>query len=309
MKLHPESKPYRKGYLKTGEGHEIYYELSGNQRGKPVLFVHGGPGGGCSPSDACFFSPRKFNVIFFDQRGAGRSRPSGSTKANTTPDLVRDMQRLLKHLGIRKVFLFGSSWGSTLSLAYAVKHPETVSGMLLCGVFLGTRKEIMQVFGGGAKQYFPDAWERFESMAPKKERGKILDYYVRKMKSKNKMVRKRHVYEWGLYELSMVRLAPSPQKIKKILRTPGLESMYLLEAHYMKNNCFLADGYLLKKAGSLKVPVTIVQGRYDVITPPQAAWKLHKALPRSKLVFTTAGHGSGDQGNAEAIMEELKKLK
>ena len=309
MKPHPKIKPYKTGHLNVGKGHKIYYELVGNPRGKPILFVHGGPGGGCSADDRRFFNPKKFNVILFDQRGAGRSKPFASTHANTTPELVEDMQKLLSHLGIKKAFLFGGSWGSTLSLAYAAQHPQSVTGMMLRGIFLATPEETKHAFGGGAQKHFPEAWERFTSIVPKSKRNKIVDYYLSKMTSKNKAVRRKHSYEWSYYEMSMLKLKSSPEDIKKSLSKHNFESLSVLEAHYAKNDFFIKKGHLLKSAKKMKMPVVIIQGRYDAITPPIAAWKLHKTLPRSKLIFTVAGHGSSDQGNTQAILKELKKIK
>ena len=308
MKLYPKIKPYRHGFLKVGDGHEIYFELVGNPKGKPVLFVHGGPGGGCSPSDRRFFNPKKFNVLLFDQRGSGRSTPFASTKNNTTQKLVSDMRKLLKFLNMEKVFLFGGSWGSTLSLAYAVKHPKTVTGMMLRGIFLGTKEEINYTFGGGAEYYYPDAWERFVSMVPKSKRKNMLAYYLKKMQNGSRKSRRKHSYEWAYYELSMIRLKSKREDIVKNLKKYNFESLSVLEAHYMISNCFMADNYLLRNARNLKMPVTIIQGRYDIITPPIAAWNLNKTLKKSKLIFTTSGHGSSDRENTETIIKELKKI-
>jgi proline iminopeptidase len=307
MKLFPKIRPYRKGYLDVSDGHKLYYELCGNPKGKPVLYVHGGPGAGCKESDRRFFNPKKFNIVLFDQRGAGRSKPFASTKANTTQKLVQDMRQLLQFLKIKKVFLFGGSWGSTLSLVYGLTYPETVSGMLLRGIFLATKEEIKHAFER-VNEYFPDAWERFVSMVPKNNRRNVISYYLEKMKSKNKRVAEKYAYEWAYYELSMLNLDMPRKKVIESLRKYNYRSLAILEAHYMKNNCFLPHNFILKNAHKLKMPVTIVHGRYDVICTPLAAYLLHKKIKHSRLFFVLSGHGANDANMQSKLLEEMKKF-
>ncbi len=314
MELFPKIRPYRHGYLDVGDGHSLYYELCGNPKAKPVLFIHGGPGQGCSPNSRRFFNPKKWNIILFDQRGAGRSKPFASTKANTTWKLVSDIRKLLQFLKIGKVFLFGGSWGSTLSLVYAIKHPETVTGILLRGVFLGRKWDMYYTFGGGAEEYFPDSWERFASKVPKGIRGnssKLMRYYYQKMLSKNKAVARKYAFEWSRYELSMLKLSMPEKAIKAVMKEYNYISLATLECHYMVNKCFLPENYILKNAhriSSRKIPVSIVQGRYDILCPPIQAWLLHKAIPKSKLVLLPGGHGSSEVGVKEMLVGEMKRM-
>lgn len=314
-KLFPKIKPYRHGYLGVGDGHKLYYELCGNPKGKPVLYVHGGPGAGCDENSRRFFSPKVWNVILFDQRGANRSKPFGSLKANTTWKLVQDIRQLLKFLNVKKVFLFGGSWGSTLSVVYAIKHPETVSGMLLRGVFLGRKEDVMYTYGGGAEDYFPEAWERFVSIVPKGKRNDVIGYYVRQMRSRNKRTSSKFAFEFAYYELSLLKLTMTHKDVMKIMGKksshPGHKSMAIIESSYMQNNCFLPNGYILKnisKLNKFKIPVSIVQGRYDALCPPMQAWLLHKALPKSKLSLVTGGHGSSELTVQSELVEEMRRM-
>ena len=310
-KLWPKIKPYRKGYLKVSDGYKLYYELCGNEKGKPVLFVHGGPGAGCSENDRRFFNPKKYSIILFDQRGAGRSKPFASIKANTTWKLVEDINKLLQFLKIDKVFLFGGSWGSTLSLIYATNYPETVTGMLLRGIFLGTKPEIKFLYGGAAALFFPDAWERLASLAPAAKRNNLaafINYYLNKMLSKNKEEREKYTYEWARYELSLLKLNMPEKEVRKTMKEFNYRSLAVLEAHYLGKSCFLPQNYILKNCGKLKIPVSIVHGRYDVICAPSAAYALHKKLKQSKLFFTLAGHGSRDEGNVQRLVSEMERM-
>lgn len=315
VKLFPKIKPYRRGYLDVGDGHKLYYELCGNPKGKPLLYLHGGPGAGCDENSRRFFDPKAWNIILFDQRGANRSRPFGSLRANTTWKLVSDIRKLLRFLNVKKVFLFGGSWGSTLALVYAVKHPETVTGMLLRGVFLGRKEDIRYTYGGGAEDYFPDAWERFVSHVPPRHRNDVIGYYVRQMQSKNRRISSRFAFEFAYYELSLLKLSMTHRDVMKIMGKasshPGHKSMAIIESYYMKNNCFLPRNYILKNIGKIskqKIPVTIVQGRYDMLCPPMQAWQLHKALPKSRLVFAISGHGSGDPPLTAKLVEEMRRM-
>ncbi len=315
VKLFPKIRPYRHGYLNVGDGHKLYYELCGNPKGNPVLFVHGGPGAGCSKKDRRFFNPKVWNIILFDQRGANRSKPFGSLKANTTWKLVSDMRQLLEFLNIKKAFLFGGSWGSTLSLVYAIKHPETVTGMLLRGVFLGRKEDIMYTYGGGAENYFPDAWERFVSHVPPSRRNDVIGYYAGQMQSKNRRIINKFAFEFAYYELSLLKLNMTHRDVMKIMGKasshPGHKSMAIIESYYMKKGCFLPKDYILNNISrirKLKIPVAIVQGRYDVICPPYQAWQLHKALPKSRLVLTISGHGSSDPPLTSKLVEEVKRM-
>lgn len=314
--LYPLRKPYRKGYLRVSDGCQIYYHLYGNQKGKPVLYLHGGPGAGTKPGDAKYFNPRTYNVVLFDQRGAGKSRPFASTKANTTWKLVDDITALLDHLGIKKVFLFGGSWGSTLALVYAIKNPKRITGMLLRGIFLSTREEKEAIFsqGGYSANLFPDAWERFASHAPKKLRKDyvaLTEYYISKMHSQNSRVSDKYRREWFIYEVSMLALNMTKKDVDNYLRKGTYKAMAPFEAHYYggRNLCFLSGNFIEKNARRLsRIPTVIVHGRYDALCMPASAWKLHKMLPKSKIYFIISGHHPHDKTMALKLKEEMDKF-
>jgi len=310
MKLFPKIKPYRHGYLAVRDGHKLYYELCGNPKGKPVIYLHGGPGGGCSEDNRRFFNPKIWNILLFDQRGSGRSKPFGSTRANNTWKLVDDIRKLLRFLKIEKTFLFGGSWGSTLALVYAIKYPKTVSGMLLRGIFLSRDADVRSTYDDGGL-YFPDALERLQSLVPKscrQDSKKMMAYYLGRMKSKNAKVAKKYAFEWSYYEMSMIKLNSTQKEVLKILKGFNYRSLAVMETYYLKNNCFLPENYILNNAHKLKMPVSIVQGRYDTICPPVQAWLLHKALPQSKLFFMHASHGSMDPEIESKLVEEMKRM-
>lgn len=302
-------KTYRKGYLNVGEGHSIYYELSGNPKGKNVMFVHGGPGGGSSQNDKRFFNPKAFNIITFDQRGSGKSKPFASIRNNTTFRLVEDMKKLLDFLNIKKIILFGGSWGSTLSLVYAIKYPETVKAMILRGIFLGTKEE-NDYFVYNAKDTFPEAWIKMISLVPEKFRKNIMRYYLHMMLYKDKEIKKKYAYSWAEYEFSISKLMPNEKKVKEILRKVKYEAFSVIELHYLINNCFLPKDFILKNASRLKgINITLVHGRYDNVCPPISSYKIHRRIPNSKLIFTIAGHAASEEETEKALVKEMDKLK
>ena len=304
IKFYPKTRPYKKGHLQVSKTHKIYYEFVGNPKGKPVIFLHGGPGGYISPDNRRWFNPKKFNVILFDQRGCGKSAPSGNLEENTTQDLVSDIKKLSEFAGFKKFIVFGRSWGSSLALAYAITHPKTVKALVLGGVFLATPEEVKRTFLE-SKNYFPELWDEFSSPVPK---GKgIIGHYLDKMCSGSKKSRTSHIKKWLTFNLSMMSLR-MPKNIDKFFEDTDFESTSAIETHYIKNNFFMRKNHILKNAGRLKMPVLIFQGRYDIVTPPVSAWALHKKLPNSKIEFTIAGHTGRDEENAEAILKIMKKL-
>lgn len=299
-------KTYNKGYLHVGDKHYIYYELSGNPRGKPVIFIHGGPGGECRNDDKRFFNPRIFNIITFDQRGSGKSKPFASIKDNTTFKLVEDIKKLLDFLCIKKVILFGGSWGSTLSLVYAIKYPETVKAMVIRGIFLGTKEE-NDYFAYNAKYTFPEAWEKMISLVPMNKRNNIMEYYYTMIKSRNS---KKYALAWATYELSVFKLKYSKEKVNEILKKIKYKAFSLIELHYLTHNCFLPKDYILNNANRLRnIPITIVQGRYDKVCPPSSAHNLHKKIPNSRLTYTIAGHSASDEETEKILVKEMNKFK
>jgi len=309
MKPHKTRTSYKKGFVNVGQGHELYYECYGNPKAKPVLFLHGGPGGGFRKTDKRFFNPKKFNVIFFDQRGCGKSKPFASLKNNKTANLVEDCKKLLAFLGLEKVFLFGGSWGSTLGLCYAIKYPETVSGMLLRGIFLSNSQDLDYFIEGPAREMFPKQWQRFIENVPKTERRQIVEFYAKKINSKNKKISKKYGFEFAVYEQSIMRLEYDQKKVLKKLKKWKKNTWPLIESHYLANKCFLPENHILKNAHKISnIPTIIVHGRYDCVCSPKSALKLHKKLKKSRLTFVAAGHSASDKAIEQKILAEMKKL-
>ncbi len=300
-------KPYKKGYLKVGNGHRLYYECCGNQKGIPTVFLHGGPGAGFNEGHKKFFDFKKFNVLFFDQRGAGRSKPFASLESNTTADLVSDLNLLLDYLGLTKVLIFGGSWGSTLALVFAIQNPKRVIGLILRGIFLGNKASKKHYLEGGVSSFAPEAWERFVNFVPASARKNLVDFYYQKFLSKDIKVQKKYAFEWTLYEMSIISLKPIPDLIKSIRKEATFHSLAALECHYIKNNCFIPDDYILNNCSKLKaIPISIVQGNYDLVCPPIGAYQLKQKLKHAKLTRVTAGHSSSEPEVLQALVKELK---
>lgn len=308
MKLFPSRKPYRTGFLPVGDGHELFYALYGNPKGSPVLFVHGGPGAGCGKYAYRHFNPRLFNILTIDQRGAGKSKPFAGLRGNTTQKLVGDLHKFLKFLKIKKTLLFGGSWGSCLSLCYAIKYPESVLGMVLRGIYLGSRPENDYFLNGYARTHFPEVWERFVSFVPK---GKNPSkHYWKMMNSKNNKTAHKYCYEWSVYEGNMLHLVYNPKKIAKEYRGNWVVPLARFEAKYLMNDCFLPKNYILKNCHKIKdIPLSIAHGRYDFVCTPEFAYKLHKALPKSKLFMITSGHSASDPEMRKIMMREIHLLR
>lgn len=300
---------YKKGYFKVSPKHQLYWELFGNPKGIPVVYFHGGPGAGFSESSKRFFDSKVFNVLFFDQRGSGRSKPFASTEENTTDALAEDTAKLMKHLGFGKSLLFGGSWGSTLALVFAIRHSELTKGLILRGIFLAHKKDINHYVSGGVQKHFPEKWERFVSLVPKNKRGEIATYYLSQMKSKNPEVAEKYAFEWAYYEMSMIKMKVTEKKILKDLAEYSYKSLALLEAHYMANMCFLPENYILKNAAKLShLPVSIIHGRYDFVCPPINAYDLHKKIKGSKLHVVIAGHSASEKAIEKTLIRELSRL-
>ncbi len=298
------------GHVPVPGGHELYYELFGAPDGLPVLFLHGGPGAGFTEQDKRFFDPEKHRVLFFDQRGAGRSRPFAGLKNNTTGDLIRDINLLLERFSMDRVLLFGGSWGSTLALVYAIRYPERVSGLLLRGIFPAHSESIRYYVDGGVRTFFPEAWERFLSHVPEKNRRNPSRYYFRMMQSRDASLREKFSYEWAFYEFSIFRQRAMPEKeIEAELRNFSYRSLAPMEAWYVKNNFFLPENYIFDHAEALEqFPIAIVHGRYDMICPPVYAWELHRKIPGSRLIFTHAGHAATEPETEAALKKELELM-
>ena len=305
--LYPPLEPLRTGYFAVSDDHELYWEVSGNPDGIPVIVLHGGPGGIASPEMRQFFDPKRFYMLLFDQRGAVRSRPTAEGRENTTELLIEDINQLRDHVGIEgKAILFGGSWGTTLALAYAETHPDMVAGMLLRGVFLATREDIDYFYHGGAAAQFPEAWERLRGILPEPE---SLDYprqLFEMATGEDPEAAKLAIEEWALYEVRMVSVSMTDETAKSILEqyADSLKSFSVLENWYMMNGCFLEDGQLLRDADRIAhIPTFIVHGRFDVICRPQGAWELAQRLDDVHLEITAhAGHSQNEPANLEALV-------
>jgi proline iminopeptidase len=300
--LYGEIEPKNMGYLEV-DGHEIYFEESGNLEGLPVLFLHGGPGAGTNAKHRRFFDPSKYRIILMDQRGCGKSRPFASLEKNTTWDLVKDIERLREKLGVEKWVVFGGSWGSTLSLIYAISHPERVKALVVRGIFLARKEEVSWFYGGGAGNLFPEEWERFRDFIPKDERNDLLHAYHKRLMSND---RKDAAYAWSRWEGMTVRLETDPEFLNYFTEANHADAVARIEAHYFVNGAFLPlDNWILENAYKLKnIPTTIIHGRYDVICPAKSAWDLFKVMPHAKLIMVpAAGHSASDVGMQDALLD------
>ncbi len=302
--LYPPIEPYRTGMLRVSDVHEIYFEESGNPQGKPVVFVHGGPGGGTDPKQRRFFDPAAYRIVLFDQRGCGKSKPHASLEANTTWDLVADMERIREHLGIDRWQVFGGSWGSTLALAYAETFPQRVTELVLRGIFMLRKQEIDWFYQRGASAIYPDAWEGYLAPIPEAERGDLLHAYHRRLTSDDGQVRQEAARAWSVWEGSTSRLIPDPDLISRNGEDEFAIAFARIECHYFVNKGFFdTEDQLLRNVERIRhIPAVIVQGRYDVVCPMESSWALHRAWPEADLrVVPDAGHAAMEPG----ILHEL----
>ena len=308
--LFPEIGPFETGYLPLSGGHVMYWEQVGNPRGRPVLFLHGGPGAGAGAVHRRFFDPSHWRVAIFDQRGAGRSRPMGSLVQNTTADLVADIELLRVHLGVERWLLFGGSWGSTLALAYAQAHPDRVRGLVLRGVFLGRKPEV-DWFLHGLAQVFPDAHAAFASFLPEGERGDLLGGYLRRLTDPDPAVHLPAARAWSVYEGSCSTLLPSPDTVTSFAQDRTALGLARIEAHYFANNLFLPAEGLLAGVGRIgHLPAEIVQGRYDMICPARSAFDLAAAWAQARLtIVPDAGHSALEPGIRRALVAAVERFR
>lgn len=293
--LFPEIEPFDAGHLPVDELHSVYYEQCGNPRGKPAIFVHGGPGGGSSAVHRRFWDPAVYRIVLFDQRGCGRSKPHAELRHNTTWHLVDDMERIREHLDIERWQLFGGSWGSTLSLAYAQQHPERVTEMVLRGIFLLRKREIQWYYQEGASRIFPEAWQSYLQPIPESERDDLVGAYYRRLTSADRNERIEAARAWSMWEGSTSRLVPDPELISRTGETSFAEAFARIECHYFVNaGFFRRDDQLLRRIDRIAhIPAIIVQGRYDVVCPAESAYQLHKAWPSSTLIIAPrSGHSA-----------------
>jgi proline iminopeptidase len=307
--LFPEIEPYNTFKLKVSGIHELYIEECGNPKGKPVVFLHGGPGGGITPKHRRYFNPKKYRIILFDQRGAGKSTPYAELKENTTWDLVKDIETIREKLEISKWQVFGGSWGSTLALAYAQTYPNSVSELVLRGIFLCREEEIRWFYQYGAHQIFPDQWENFIKPIPEMERENLVGAFYKRLTSPIKEVQKEAALAWSLWEGSTIKLIPDPEAIAHFDEIAL--AIARIECHFFINKCWWrTDSQLLEDVYKIKqIPAVIVHGRYDVVCPVKNAWDLHRVWPEAQLeIIPDAGHAADEPGIVDALVRATERF-
>lgn len=306
--LYASGDPYERHIVDVGDGHRLYVEEFGNPAGRPVILLHGGPGGGSSPFMRRFFDPEYYRVVLFDQRGSGKSRPSASVEANTTAHLISDIEQIRILLGIKTALLFGGSWGATLALAYAQTHPERVEGLILRGVFLGRQSELDWFYGGGVGRFFPDLWARFCEPIPEPERHDIIAAYHRRLFDDDLSRQGRYATSWLLWENALAGLRNSAS-----CTAPAnyARAFARLENHYFINNCFLDEGQLLRDRHSIEhIPAIIVQGRYDMVCPPISAYELAQGWGKCDLRLVPAsGHALSEPDISAELVKAMDQIR
>jgi proline iminopeptidase len=308
--LYPQIEPFDREMLDVGDGHRIYFEQCGARDGVPVLVLHGGPGGGISPTMRRYFDPSVYRVILFDQRGCGRSRPHADVEDNTTWHLVRDIELIREKLGIDRWIVFGGSWGATLALIYAISHPKRVARLVLRGVFLMTLSELRWFYGGGAGAFWPDVWDRFLSLIPQDERDDMIAAYARRLFSGDQAVETTYARAWAGWENALASVANAGRAISA--PADYARAFARLENHYFSHLGWLdGDDWIIRNAGALRdIPGHIVQGREDVICPPGAAWRLAEAWEKSELkIIPGAGHALSEPGISAELLRIMDGLR
>ena len=307
--LYPEIEPFETGFLDTGDGHRIYWERVGTRGAKPAVFLHGGPGGGCSASHRRLFDPALYDVILFDQRGCGRSTPFASLDNNTTWHLVADIERLREMIGVETWQVFGGSWGSTLALAYAETHPDRVSELVLRGIYLLTKAEMNWYYQFGVSEMFPEKYEAFIAPIPEAERGDLVTAYRKRLTGDDREEQLRCARAWSVWEGETITLLPEPSTSDQFHEAEFALAFARIENHYFIHDGWFEDGQLLRDAGRLKdIPGTIVHGRYDMPCPMRQAWALHKAWPKSEFYpIEGAGHAYSEPGILDQLIRATDK--
>src|SRR5882672_5476415 len=308
--LFPKTKPYRSGYLEVSKLHAIHFEECGNPHGKPLVFLHGGPGGGIEPFYHRYFDPKKWRIVLHDQRGCGKSTPFSELRENTTWNLVADIEKLREHLGIDRWVVFGGSWGSTLSLAYAETHADRCKALVLRGIFLCRKSEI-DWFLHGMRAFAPEIWREFTDYLPAAERGDLLSNYYKRLTDPDPKVHMPAARKWSVYEGTCCTLLPSPETVESFAQDTVALGIARMEAHYFINDIFLPEDSLLKNVGKIRhIPAVIVQGRYDLVCPIETADELHRAWPEAEyLVVPDAGHSAMEPGIRSALIEATDKFR
>ncbi len=310
--LFPEIEPFKTEMLKASPLHEIYVEQSGNPEGEPIVFLHGGPGGGTDPKHRRFFDPKHYRIVLFDQRGCGKSKPTAVLEENSTWDLVHDMELIRKHLGFRSWIVFGGSWGSTLALAYATKHTSRVRGMILRGIFLCRKEEIDWFYQSGASKLFPDWWDEYLAPIPPEERNDLVAAYHKRLTGNNEAEKLKAAQAWSRWEGATSMLRFNEALVKSFEDPKHALEFARIENHYFVNKAFFeSDDYLLANAEKYRnIPGVIVHGRYDVVCPLKNAWDLHRAWPESQLhIVADAGHSAWEPGVTDKLVEATEAFK
>jgi proline iminopeptidase len=310
--FYPEIEPFASGMLPVSDVHTIYWEQSGNPKGKPVVFLHGGPGGGTDPKQRRFFDPSAYRIVLFDQRGCGRSTPAASLHENTTWHLVADIERLREHLGIERWQVFGGSWGSTLALAYAQTHPDRVSALVLRGIFMLRPSELHWFYQDGASALFPDAWEKYLAAIPPEEHGDLVAAYYRRLTSDDRATRLAAAKAWSVWEASTSFLLPSSEYVAHAAEDDFATAFARIECHFFVNGGFFqVPDQLLRDVPKIRsIPAVIVQGRYDVVCPMMSAWDLHRAWPEAQFrLISDAGHSAYEPGIVNALVRATDRFR
>jgi proline iminopeptidase len=309
--LYPEIEPFDRGFLKVSALHTLYYEQSGNPHGKPVVFLHGGPGGGTNPKCRRFFDPAVYRIVLFDQRGCGKSTPHAELTDNTTWDLVADIERVRGHLGIGRWQVFGGSWGSTLALAYAQTHPDKVTELVLRGIFMLRRWELEWFYQKGCDALYPDAWETYLNAIPEAERGDLMSAYHRRLTGADAKTRTAAARAWSVWEGATSFLWQDKTYMESSAEDEFALAFARIECHYFVNGGFFEhDDQLLRNIDRIRnIPAVIVQGRYDVVCPLRSAWDLHRAWPEADLrIVQDAGHSAFEPGNVHELLEATDRF-
>ncbi len=310
--FYPEIDVNQSGMLKVSDIHTLYWEDCGNPKGQPILFLHGGPGGGIDPAYRRFFDPQAYRIILFDQRGSGKSTPCAELRENTTWDLVADIEKIREMLGIEKWVVFGGSWGSTLSLTYAITHPERCHALVLRGIFLCRPSEIKWFYQEGASQIFPDIWEQYFNLIPANERHDMVTAYYKRLTSTDEKTRLEAAKAWSKWEAATSRLIVDPKAIDEFEDPEYALSFARIECHYFMNNAFFkTNNWILENISKIKhIPSVIIQGRYDVVCPATSAWELHRAWPEAEFkIIADAGHSMSEPGIRSALIEATDKFR
>jgi proline iminopeptidase len=309
--LYPPIEPFRTCGIEVSGGHWLFVEESGNPNGLPVVFLHGGPGSGCTPRQRRFFDPERYRIVLFDQRGCGRSTPRGSLEANTTSDLVADLEAIRTQLGIERWVVFGGSWGSTLALAYAQAHPARVLALVLRGIFMIRPSEIRWFYQDGASHLFPDAWDQFLAPIPEAERGDLLAAYHRRLTGDGPDERRQTAIAWATWEASTSYHTPDDDQVAAFADPEHADAVARIEAHYFVNGAFLGfpDALLDGVERIRHIPAWIVQGRYDLVCPMATAWDLHRRWPEASFeIVADAGHSAFETGTVDRLVVATDKI-